>query len=291
MLGDMSRESDPKTEEAPLGPLPFRPPPKGSELPTDDGEPMESERHRRQMNLLIDTLEGGWEGPKSLYVGGNMALYFSELQAKNNDFRAPDVFVVLDVDGHERRSWVVWEEDGRTPDVIIELLSEHTEQVDRGEKMRVYARVLKVANYYLFDPFTHALEGYELDTRTKDYRRIAPSDSGRVPCAPLGLELGLWEGEYAGTRIPWLRWFRKDGSVLELTETTRAAREARRADEEARRADEEARRADEEARRADEEARRADEGARRADEEAKRAKELAADLARYRARFGDLDDR
>nr|WP_322505530.1 hypothetical protein [Chroococcidiopsis cubana] len=44
-------------------------------------------------------------------------------------------FVALDVDGsRERQGWVVWEEDGRYPDVIVELLSPSTAKVDRGVK-------------------------------------------------------------------------------------------------------------------------------------------------------------
>ena len=67
----------------------------------------------------------------------------SALQAKKNDFRGPDVFVVMDTDRHERKSWVVWEEDGRTPDVVIEIMSASTEKNDRGDKKRIYAKLLR----------------------------------------------------------------------------------------------------------------------------------------------------
>ncbi len=87
-----------------------------------------------------------------------MFVYFSELQAKKNDFRGPDVFVVLDTVRRERKSWVVWGENGRTPDVVIELLSPSTEAVDRGEKMRVYSKLLRVTHYYLFDPMSQLAE-------------------------------------------------------------------------------------------------------------------------------------
>lgn len=130
---------------------------------------MESERHRAQMDLLIEALKLFWHDRDDVYVAGNMAIYFSELQAKKNDFRGTDVFVVLDTNRRERKSWVVWQEDGRTPDVVIELLSESTEAVDRGEKMRVYAKLLHVSEYYLFDPFSGALEAYTLDQATRSY--------------------------------------------------------------------------------------------------------------------------
>jgi len=37
-----------------------RQPPRGEDLPCSDGEPMESERHFRQMMLLILTLNDAW---------------------------------------------------------------------------------------------------------------------------------------------------------------------------------------------------------------------------------------
>jgi hypothetical protein len=36
----------------------------------------------------------------------------------------------------ERKSWVVWQEGMRFPDVITELLSDTTREVDKGEKKR-----------------------------------------------------------------------------------------------------------------------------------------------------------
>ncbi|WP_437604602.1 hypothetical protein WMF20_25545 [Sorangium sp. So ce834] len=39
--------------------------------------------------------EPGAKDREDVYVSGNVAIYFSELQAKKNDFRGPDVFVVL----------------------------------------------------------------------------------------------------------------------------------------------------------------------------------------------------
>ncbi|MBM4318401.1 MAG: Uma2 family endonuclease, partial [Deltaproteobacteria bacterium] len=100
------------------------PPPRPEDLPTEDGEPMESFRHRQQGDLLIQPLRHHWRERDDVYVGGNMFLYFSALQARRNDFRGPDVFVVLDTPAHERRAWIIWEEDGRAPDLIIELLSD-----------------------------------------------------------------------------------------------------------------------------------------------------------------------
>lgn len=229
----------------PYAPLP---PPGQDELPCDDGEPMESPKHRAQMNLLCDTLEAHLEGRPDVFVGGNMGLYYSEIQARNNDFRAPDVFVVLDaIEERERKSWVVWQENGRTPDVVIELLSPSTEREDRGRKMQIYAG-LKVAEYYLFDPHDLRLEGYRLEHGA--YVPMARRPDGDLDCRALGLRLGVAPGDHRRLPGPWLRWKQTDGSML-LTGDELADQERSRADQERSRAEQERSRADQERSRAE----------------------------------------
>jgi len=159
---------------------------------------METKRHRQQMNLLVDSLADHWRGRDDVCVEGNMAVYFSETQARNNDFRAPDVFVVLDTVKKERKSWVVWEEEGRTPDLVIELTSPSTEAVDRGKKKHVYARLLRVPMYVIYDPFSAALEGWALGSHGS-YELVALDADGRLPCPQLGLSLGVRTGTFQET--------------------------------------------------------------------------------------------
>ncbi len=104
-------------------------PPTEDELPCDDGIPMETQRHKMQMDLLLDTLQPWLDQREDGYIGGNMFIYFSTEQVKNQDFRGPDFFAVLGVPKRERKSWVVWEE-GKAPNVVIELLSESTSNED-----------------------------------------------------------------------------------------------------------------------------------------------------------------
>lgn len=209
-------------------------PPRGEDLPYDDGEPMESERHREQMQLLIDTLRDAWRERWDYYVGGNMAVYFSETQARNQDFRAPDFFVVLDVERRERKSWVIWEEDGRSPDVVIELVSESTEDADRGRKKQIYERALRVPFYAIYDPLTARLDAYALDSTDRAYHELPKDEYGRVWCAPIGMYLGVREIPWKGIPGPWLRWIHRDGVALEdaTVRAELAEQRARRAEEE-----------------------------------------------------------
>ena len=118
-------------------------PPTQENLPCDDGIPMETQRHKFQIDMLIDALLPWLEQRSDGYVGGNMFVYFSLAQVRNQDFRGPDFFAVLGVPKGERRSWVVWEE-GRGMDVVIELLSETTASSDKNEKKLIYQNQLRV---------------------------------------------------------------------------------------------------------------------------------------------------
>jgi Uma2 family endonuclease len=176
---------------------------------------------------LLESLDYAWRERTDYYAGGNMFLYFSEAQARNNDFRGPDVFVVLDTTRRERRAWVVWEEGGKAPDVIIELLSESTEQIDRGEKMRVYGRLLKVGEYFLFDPWSGVLDGYELDGPGGTYRKKRPDELGRLRCDQLGLSLGKVRTTLWSVETDWLRWIDAKGAPLPLPREAASAEAAR----------------------------------------------------------------
>ena len=215
-----------------VDPHPPAPPPGQDELPSNDGEPMETPRHLSQITLLLDQLRTAWRDRHDYFVGGNMFVYFSELQSKGEHFRGPDVFVVLDTERDKRRkSWVAWQEGGRLPDVVIELLSESTESVDRGEKKRIYERVWRTGHYVLYDPETHALEGFELVRG--HYVPLVPDERGHLPIASMGLSLGLSPASYRDEEGPWLRWVDSRGRPL----PTHGDAEKERADAEKERAD------------------------------------------------------
>ena len=96
---------------------------------------MESNWHRLQINLLVDVVTQRWQPRKDFVAGGNMFIYYSMQQVRNRDYKGPDFFVVKDVDGsYSRGKWVVWDENGRYPNVIVELLSPSTAKEDLGKK-------------------------------------------------------------------------------------------------------------------------------------------------------------
>ena len=110
--------------------------PDATRLLSDEPE-METSLHYMQLLLLVTSLEWLWRDHNDYFIGANLTIYFSRQQLRNRDFRGPDFFLVKDTEKRPRNSWVVWEEDGRYPDLIIELLSESTANIDRNLKKSI----------------------------------------------------------------------------------------------------------------------------------------------------------
>lgn len=217
------------------------PPMPPTDLIFDDGEPLESNRHRIGMNTLIRSLQQAWSERDDYFTGGNMFVYYSSAQVKNREFRGPDFFVVLDIDGsYPRQGWVVWDENGRYPDVIVELLSESTQAVDKGAKKQLYERVFHTRDYFIFDPFDiNSLQGWHLDSSQK-YQPLEPDNRGWLWCESLGFYLGTWQGCIDRETAVWLRFYDRTGNLVLLpdeTATYKAEQERQRADNEHQRAE------------------------------------------------------
>ncbi|MGJ3247368.1 MAG: Uma2 family endonuclease [Elainellaceae cyanobacterium] len=209
-------------------------PPSQDELPYDDGEVMETQRHQYQMDLLIEGLQSWLDAREDGYVGGNMFVYYSVTQAKNREFKSPDFFVALGVPKGERKSWVCWEEE-KAPDVVIELLSDSTAAADKGQKKLIYERRMHVPEYFWYDPFNpDDCAGFRLQGST--YQPITQEAQGWLTSEVLSLRLVRWQGTYRGINTTWLRWASLDGAPL-LTGAEVAEQERQRAEQERQRAD------------------------------------------------------
>ncbi len=212
---ELTTGTNPETAVAPE----WEPPLPPTDLIFDDGEPLESNRHRIAMNVLIRSLQQAWSQRNDFFTGGNMFVYYSSDQAMNRDFRGPDFFAVLDVDGtKERQGWVVWLEGGRYPDVIVELLSPTTARIDKVTKKDLYQRTFRTPDYFVFDPFEpNSLQGWHLDISV-GYQPLVPNDRGWLWCETLGFWLGTKEGTIDREAAVWLRFYDGDGNLVPLPE-------------------------------------------------------------------------
>jgi Uma2 family endonuclease len=156
--------------------------------PTSDGKPMaETEIHRILMIDLIQTLEDYFAAEPMICVSGNMLMFYEEGNRRKHV--SPDVFVVRGVAKKMRDNYLIWEE-GKAPDLVIEITSKTTRREDDQKKLVLYRDVLKVPEYFLFDPtedyLKPSLQGFRLVD--EDYATIDPLD-GRLPSDVLGLHL------------------------------------------------------------------------------------------------------
>jgi Uma2 family endonuclease len=181
--------------------------PDATRLLSDEPE-METSLHYMQLLLLVTSLEWLWRDCNDFFIGANLTIYFSRQQLRNRDFRGPDFFLVKDTEKRSRNSWVVWEEDGRYPDLIIELLSESTADLDRNLKKNLYENRFHTPEYFWFSPENLEFAGFELVGNK--YQEIIPNARGWCWSDVLRLYLGV-EGSK-------LRYFTPDGDLVPTPE-------------------------------------------------------------------------
>jgi Uma2 family endonuclease len=188
------------------------------EYPTTDGKPMaETDIHRKLMIEVIETLEGFFAEMADVYVSGNMLVYYEEGNPRRH--RAPDVFIVRGVPKHEREIFKTWEE-GKAPVVVIEITSKTTKQEDTKEKIRLYRDILKVKEYFLFDP----REEY-LDPSLQGHRLVGGVHE------PIEMKSGQLHSELLGLRLE------RQGYRLAFRDPVTARQVLRPADERIRQAE------------------------------------------------------
>lgn len=173
--------------------------------PESDGEPMaESPRHQQVMIDCMDILRSHFHGIPDVYIGGNMLLYYEEGNPRKSV--SPDVFMVRGLSKKELRTYKTWEQPA-TLDFVLEVASPSTYTRDFNEKMEIYAKILRVKEYYIYDPY-HEIEPYFVGFRLvgETYEEIAFVNA-RLPSLVLGLELGEHEGVlrlYDPVKSAWL---------------------------------------------------------------------------------------
>ncbi|XPM52619.2 MAG: Uma2 family endonuclease [Leptolyngbya sp. IPPAS B-1204] len=221
-----------------------------------DEPPLETYFHLRQLLLLLSCLEWYWRDRNDYFAAGNLTVYYSPNQRKSEDFRGPDFFVVLDTEWRPRKSWVVWEEDGKYPNLIIELLSDSTANTDRGLKKQIYQDIFRTPEYFWFDPNTLEFQAFALLQGT--YQPMQPNEQGWYWSVQLQLFLGVEDSK--------LRFFTPEGQLVftpleaaQLKEQQCLVAEQKAAEAE-----------------------------QKAAEAEQKAAEAEALLAQYRQRFGDL---
>ncbi len=230
------------------------------DLPSEDPEEpgLPDEFHLLQPQLLRETCRPLTYDLDEVLIATDLNLYYEVRHPRW--YKRPDWFLVLGVPRARRQtdlrwSYVIWQE-GVAPFLAIELLSPGTEADDLGQNLRevnqppskwqVYEQILRIPYYGIFDRYQNQFQLFEL--QGVRYEAV-PLPEPRFWFEPLGLGLGVWQGDYQATAGDWLRWYDAENNWIP-TPAERADQEQQRADQERQRADHERQRADQERQRA-----------------------------------------
>jgi Uma2 family endonuclease len=242
--------------------------PDHTELPESDGTFVFAKRaegknfqEHPQSILLTDSIRPVLQQlhPDRQYcIGQDCGIYWRITDPPEKGAEAPDWFYVPNVPpllkGQVRRSYVLWQEYV-APLIVLEFVfgdgSEerdktppslpNQEEVTKPGKFWVYEQAIRVPFYGIYEVKNASVEVYHLvDGR---YERLSTNERGHYAIAPLGVELGIWQGRYEEMELPWLRWWDNQGNLL-LTGEERAERERQQKEEAQQQAKQERQRAD-----------------------------------------------
>ncbi|MBW4441121.1 MAG: Uma2 family endonuclease [Plectolyngbya sp. WJT66-NPBG17] len=217
------------------------------DLPSEDPEEsgLPDEFHDIQPHLLSQTLRLVDYGSDRIFTGTDTNLYYAPDHPRWH--KRPDWFLVVDVPRlyHQedlRNSYVVWDE-GKSPSVVVELLSPRREFEDLGaftdelieediphdlppytieddetgikppHKMQVYGEILQVPYYFVFSRYSNRLRFFQLNQGRYQEQRV-DRENPRVWLPLLGIGLGVWYGEFDGITRSWIRWYDANGNWI-----------------------------------------------------------------------------
>lgn len=157
--------------------------------PVRDNDPLgETDLHRDITIYVIEALKARYADQPDIYISGDNFIYYEEGNPKK--VVSPDAYVVFGVPMRQRETFMTWKEGGRLPGVVFEITSKKSKKEDTQTKRFLYETVLRVPEYFLFDPtgdyLAPRLQGFRL--QAGQYVRL-PLVENRLRSDLLGLEL------------------------------------------------------------------------------------------------------
>ncbi|MCS6866205.1 MAG: Uma2 family endonuclease [Gemmataceae bacterium] len=221
--------------------------------PDSDGQPMADNTLQFDWIAILKwNAEAYFANRADVFVAGDHLIY--PVEGDPSIRQAPDVYVAFGRPKGYRGSYLVWEEGGIFPQVIIEVWSPNNRYLLMQKKFAFYERYGAEEYYIVYPEFPAYVEGWlRREGRLVEVETMSGHVSPR-----LGFRFAVERGE--------LRVYGPDGRLL------------RRPDEIAQELAEQRHRAEQEAQRAEQEARRAAEAMAERDAERARAERLAAKL-------------
>ena len=162
--------------------------------PFNDSKTVESTKHDRTAAYLGTVMRGRYRNQADVCVASGLGLFFE--RGNRAALLAPDFMIAFDADGRgDRLSFKVWDE-GRVPDMALELLSERTWRRDLEVKPGLY-RDLGIREYWtveLLGRFSPPIVGRRL--QGGEYVEVPTEASGGLRSEILDLELCMVGEEF-----------------------------------------------------------------------------------------------
>ncbi|HCQ22178.1 MAG: hypothetical protein AN481_02140 [Aphanizomenon flos-aquae LD13] len=218
-------------EDPDLRPYPETSLPDHTQLPDSNGTFVKNWQEHPQSILLTDSITQVLQKLYSdgqYFIGQDLGIYWRITEPPEKGAVAPDWYYVPNVppllNGKTRRSYVLWQEY-ISPLIVLEFVSgngaEERDKTPWKGKLWIYEQVIKPAFYGIYEVNKASIEVYELIGGK--YQLLSANERGHYPIKHIGVELGLWTGEYQNMELPWLRWWDLQGNLL-LTGEERANR-------------------------------------------------------------------
>ncbi|NEP59545.1 MAG: Uma2 family endonuclease, partial [Symploca sp. SIO2G7] len=206
--------------------------PDHTQLPESDGTFVKNFQEHPQSVLLTDSIRPVLQQlhPDGQYrIGQDCGIYWRLTEPPERGAEAPDWFYVPHIppllDGEMRRSYVLWKEYV-APLIVLEFVSgdgleerdktppslNDQEEKQKAGKFWVYEQAIRVPFYGIYEVKNASVEMYHLVEGS--YQLLSSNERGHYPIPAMGVELGIWQGEYDEVKLPWLRWWDNQGNLL-----------------------------------------------------------------------------
>jgi Uma2 family endonuclease len=188
--------------------------PTSDELPCSDDVPVDNEDQNLLPNYLLFLLQVIWQDRYDWYFGADMAIYHTTGVSPKVPV-VPDGFLSIGVPRRKpgnksRKSYVVWEEDGIVPILVLEMVS-WTPGGEYDDKLRIYQQ-LGVLYYVIYNPEYWQRDRHQPFEVYKLIEGDYELQIGEPYWMPeVGLGMGRSVGKMGGLEREMLSWFNEQG--------------------------------------------------------------------------------
>ncbi|BAY76255.1 hypothetical protein NIES25_27040 [Nostoc linckia NIES-25] len=190
--------------------------PSSAELPDSDDTPVDNELQILIPNLLLAILASIWQNRDDWFFGINMGIYHTPLKPAI----VPDGFLSLGVERfvgeNGRSSYVFWEEDGISPILALEVISQ-TYNGEYEQKKIDYAE-LGILYYVIYAPTRLRRKRQRLEVYRLVEGKYILQSGDQIWMPEVGLGIGREQGTYQGRTREWLFWYDENGNRYQTPE-------------------------------------------------------------------------